>query len=430
MARPKKELVPSAPLNRASSLVARMQHGGGSIVTASQAMDKWKYIDFANPRCDLPTLTLEWCFGARGLLAGRIMQLRATYSKGKSSFMYYMYACAQLRNDAYCFHVETEGAAAPPDFVASFGCNPDNLAIAEISSLEECLGRIDEVIREIRGGGKGSIDPETGRNKKSVYTDPLDPTMTAPLIVGIDSLSSLGIESKVEQDIMDMTKRGGISAHTLVLRDYFRNRVGLYRDTQTLAMFATHETAKIETGVKSFGGPKKSSLAQEAIAIHGTYAADFDSNKWVDKEAGEQIGSKISIFTTKNKLSPRYRKVEMFMRNNLGFDLLETDVNFLVSHASSPFTKDECKRVNGGIKCTPLNDKTFKSNEEFLRALYGHTDLIMSLREKLRIRGYGFKFETDYQAKLTEQEMAALAEGRTDIATEEEPSDGVDGNQG
>ena len=428
MAKAKKELVPSAPVNRASSLVARMQQSGTSICTASQAMDKWRYIDFANPQADLPSLTLEWCFGARGLLAGRIMQLRATYSKGKSSFMYYMYACAQRpKIDGYCFHVETEGAAAPPDFVASFGCNPNNLAIAEINSLEDCLGRIDEVIREIRGGSKGSIDPETGRPKKTIYTDPLDSEMKAPILVGIDSLSSLGIDSKVEQDIMDMTKRGGISAHTLILRDYFRNRVGLYRDSQALALFATHETAKIETGVKSHGGPKKSSLAQEAIAIHGTYAADFDSTVWQDKEAGVQLGSKISVYTTKNKLSPRYRKIEMFMRTNMGFDLIESDVNFLVGHAASPFTKDECKRVNGGVKCTPLNDKTYKSGEDFLRALYGNTDLISAIREKMRIRGFGFKFETDYQSRLSELEAAAAAKGEHDIPTEE--TDGLAGDK-
>jgi len=116
------------------------------------------------------------------------------------------------------------------------------------------------------------------------------------------------------------------------------------------------------------------------------------------------------------------------MRTNMGFDMIESDVNFLCSHAASPFTPEECKRVNGSVKCTPLSDKTFKSSEEFLRTLYGNTDLLMAIREKLRIRGFGFRFETDYQSKLNDLEAQAAAKGEHEMPTEE--PDGLAGDQG
>lgn len=412
MARPKKELIPTAPLSRASALIERLQQTNPSVCSASQVMTRWRYIDFVNPLAKLPCISLEWLFGARGLLAGRIMQLRATYSKGKSSFMYLVYAMAQMMSDAYCFHVETEGAAAPGDFIASFGCNPDQLVIDEIASLEECLGRIDEVIAQIRGGRGGEVDPETGKQRKTKYTDPLDAAMAAPIVAGIDSLSSLGLEEQVNQDIADMTKTPASAQHARKLRDYLRRRVSLFRDAQALIMLTAHETAKIEHGKKAFGGPKKSSMADEAIGIHATYALDVDSQTWADREAGVTHGSRISLYTTKNKLSPRYRRLELFMRTNHGFDLIETDYEFLKSHAASPMNGKitirggNCK--DPGIVCADLSDKAFKSKEEFLRAFYNNTDLVMSLREQMRIRGCGFAFETQYQNKLDEAEAAGI----------------------
>ncbi len=437
MARAKKELIPSTPVNRISSLITRMQKSGSVICSAGDMMSRWRYIDFCNPRLSVPSISMEWLFGARGLLAGRIIQLRATFSKGKSSFMYYMYSCAQKpATDAYCFHVETEGAAAPADFIASFGCSPDKLAVAEIQSLEGCLSQIDEVIAEIRGGRGGGIDPETKKQRKTKYTDPLDVEMKAPIIMGVDSLSSLGLDDKVNEDVADLTKHGAISSHSRMLREHLRNRVGVYRDAQALIMLASHETVKMEIGKKSFGGPQKNSLGQEAIGVHATYGVDVDSHNWVDKERGVQLGSKISYHTFKNKLSPRYRKLDVFMRIDSGFDMVETDVQFLLDHPQSPFTSEECWRqggVNSGIKCPVLSDKVFRTNEDFIRALYANTELVMKLREKLRIRGFGFAFETDYQKGLDQLEADAVARGvpmdAVDIPTEED-ADGLAGDKG
>lgn len=399
MGRPKKVSQPSAPVSRSAALLQRLQENTSTgICSASQLMNKWRYIDFVNPRDRLPCLSMEWLFGSRGLLAGRILQLRATYSKGKSSFMYLQYAAAQLMSNAYCLHIETEGAASPADYIASFGCNPNDLLIAEIPSLEDCLAKVDEIICQIRGGFGGDVNDQ-GRTVKTKFTDPLDPSMESPIVIGIDSLSSLGAESGVNVDIADVGSSSALSYHTRKLREYFRDRVGRFRDTQTILMLTSHETAKIETGPKrSFGGPQKSSLAQEAIGIHATYGIDVSSVPYWNKAEGKQLGDVVTLKTFKNKLAPRHRELSLYLVWNSGFDLVKTDCEFLLNHGASPFKKGEDIYAHAhGITCKPLSDKPFKTQAEFLQALYGNTDFVMSLRERMRIRGCGFEFESKFQ---------------------------------
>lgn len=417
----KKELIPTTE-SKHDQLVGRLRKNSErSVCTASDLMKTWRYIDLINPKEDLPCLSLEWLFGCRGLLAGRILQLRATYSKGKSSFMMLVYGAAQKIADAFCYHVETEGAAAPPDYIESFGCEPEKLIIDEIDSLEECLEQLDVTVAEIRGGFGGTTSAATGRKVKSKFTDPLDPNLESPIVMGIDSLSSLGLEGRVEEDVADMTKTSALASHSRKIREYFRDRVARFKKTQALLMLTSHETAKIATGGMGGGGPQKSSLAQEAIAIHATYALDLRSKAYRDKDKGEQLGDIVTLKTTKNKLAPKNRELDMYLVWNQGFDLIKTDAEFLISHGSSPFTKQECYRHSHGITCKPLSDKSFKTDEEFIRALYADKELLNAIREKMRIRGYGFGFEARYTPSLDEIEDNADSE-------ESDLPDGVEGS--
>jgi len=392
----KKELI-KTPISKNEMLLQRLAANSSSIMSASASMNSWRYIDFYNPLAELPCITLEWLFGARGLLAGRILQLRATYSKGKSSWMYLQYAAAQALAKAFCLHIETEGASAPPDYIASFGANPNELMVAELTSLEECLERIDDVICQVRGGFGGSVNAE-GRAIKSKYDDPIDRDKEHPLIIGIDSMSSLGTRARVDTDVIDADATSQISYHTKKLREWFRDRVGRLRDTQTLLMMTSHETTKIETGFKkSFGGPGKTSLAQEAIGIHGTYGIDLDLKAWTDKEAGVRKGDIITMSTFKNKLSPRGRRGTLYLLSGQGFDLIKSDVEFLMTDPASPFTKEELYRHSRGISCKALSEQTFPNDAEFLHAFYANKDLLAACREKMRIRGFGFDFESKFQ---------------------------------
>ena len=415
MAAKKKELTPTPSSSMHDRLLQRLEKNG-AITSASASMTKWRYVDFYNPTGKLPCITLEWLFGARGLLAGRVAQLRAAFSKGKSSYMYLTYAAAQALFDAFCFHIETEGALSPADYIASFGCDPAKLLVSELSSLEDCLETVDQLVCDIRGGFGGGVTPE-GRPQKTKFDDPVDPGNLNPIVIGIDSMSSLGIRSSVDLDVVDADHTAQISYHTKKIREYFRNRVGRFRDTQTLMLMSSHETAKIETGFKkSFGGPQKTALAQEAIGIIATYGIDLNLTPYIDKDLGVRKGDLISFETFKNKISPRGRQAKLYLEWNKGFDLIKTDVEFLMG-PNSPFKGDEVRRHSHGISCKLLGDKTFKSDEEFLRAFHDNQDMVQSWREAARIRGFGFDFEAKYAI-----DPAKLDDEKAESAVTEEPA--------
>lgn len=415
----KEKLVSSAPIRKGSALLERLRSNHDNVHTSASAMREMRYVDVWNPIQDIPSIAQEYLVGAKGWVAGRICQERATFSKGKSSFMYLQYASAQKRNGGYCMHIETEGAASPADWVASFGCDPNELIMVESKSLDECLELIDETVCEIRGGFGGSVG-DSGRAVKSKFTDPLDPGMEHPILIGVDSLSQLAQEDKVNQDIMDMSKAAQPGVMAKKMREYFRARVQRFQQKQACLFLTTHETQKIATGPMAFGGSQKTSLAQEAIGISATYAYDISTSAWKDNRTGDVIGNETRLKCFKNKYSGdkfggSVREVSLFLDIGKGFDLIHSDSEFLLKHPNSPFNQkfglfDQASapvRNSAGIKCLALSDKTFKSEEEFIRAFYANEDMLMSCRQALNFRGFGFDFETKWMGIEEHQQEEA-----------------------
>ena len=411
MAKKEKLVSSGAPIRGGSALLERLRANHDNVDTAASAMERVSYVDVWNPTKDIPSIAMEYLIGAKGWLAGRVCQERANFSKGKSSFMYLQYGAAQKRHGAYCMHVETEGACSPADWVASFGCNPEELIMSETKSLDECLAMIDEVVCEIRGGFGGSVG-DSGRASKTKYTDPLDPDMEHPIMIGVDSLSQLAQEEKVNQDVADMsrTSQPGIMARKM--REWFRLRVQRMRQCKACLFLTSHETQKIATGPAAFAGPQKTAVAQDAVGISATYAYDFSAKDQYDPRTGDKTGSEVNLKCFKNKWSGDKfggvtREVKLYLVNGSGFDLVHSDAEFLIKHPVSPFAEkfglfDRAQvptRTSAGIKCTLLSDKTFKSEEDFIRAFYANEDLLMCCRQALRLRGFGFDFETSWKNK-------------------------------
>lgn len=429
MAKPTKGLIKSgAPVRNGSALLERLRQNRDNVETAATIMENARYVDVWNPIADLPSIAMEYLVGAKGWLAGRICQERATFSKGKSSFMYLQYAAAQKKTGAYCMHVETEGAASPADWVASFGCDPAELIMVESKSLDDCLGLVDETVCQIRGGFGGSVG-ESGRATKTKFTDPLDPQMEHPIMIGIDSLSQLDSEDKAERDVADMSKAAQPGFIAKKMREWFRIRVQRLRATQTCLFLTTHETSKIATGPMPVGpGQQRTSVAAEAIGINATYAYDLRVNKWKGSN-GDILGNETTFTCFKNKWSGdkfggTIREVPLHLRVGQGFDLIHSDAEFLIKHPNSPFSEkmglfdrnQAPQRNSMGIKCPLLSDKTFRSEEEFIRALYANTDLHMALREALRLRGFGFKFESSWQQQDADGQQAEEAKREAENA--------------
>ena len=404
----KKEL----PLSRMEMLQQRLAKSEFGIQTAADFMDTIRYLDFCDPNTGLPTISQEWLIGSRGFIAGRLTAMKATYSKGKSSYLYLQYGAAQRKSDAFCFHIETEGAPSPADRVRSLGADPKKLLQSECGSLDDCFAQIDTMICEIRGGFGGSIGA-TGRVIKTRFTDPVDPDCESPILIGVDSLSELDLEKTSQQDVMDTGKVTGIGEVARAVRKFIKGRAMRLKQTQTALFITAHETEKIQQMPSFGGGDNKSFVAENAVAGAATFGINFAKpSNWYNKSTGDLLGTILHLSTFKNKWNPKPGSLDLFLTPYNGFDMIHTDATFLLDSDNSPFKNkkfgllnkdgelfETCRDTRGRIICTALRDKTaggFSSEEEFVRAFYENEDILSSCRERMRIRGFGHDWEDKY----------------------------------
>ena len=391
-----------------------------SVTKITDYFNNMKYIDMYDPVNNRPCMAMEWMLGARGFPAGKVYQLRASFSSGKSSFLYYVYACAlrgstQKDRKAWVAHIETEGAPNPPDYIARFGVDPNLFMYVKANGLNDLFKRIDTFDMALHGGRDGTVNPETGRVMKSKFTkeNALDPDMKKTTIVGIDSLSNVG--SDAGDDFVDLDKSEKPGGDSKDVRRFFRAREQDY-DRHQLTMFVTtHETTEIKTGGAGYGGPKPTARNQKALGMALTVGIQtFESDKpdWKNETTKEIYGSKQHMTTFKSKLSPRNRHIVLYRKLLGGYDLAETDLQFFMGDpknnncTENPFmpggflcpegAKCGITKVRGGYSAPMISDKVFKSADEFIEALYSDKDRLRKIRECLRIRGFGFDFETKY----------------------------------
>ena len=142
-----------------------------------------------------------------------------------------------------------------------------------------------------------------------------------------------------------------------------------------------------------------------------TVALDTKDFPWKDADKNV-LGSKQILTTFKSKLAPKNRTVTLFRKDLGGYDMAETDLQFFLGDpknnncSNNPFApggflcpdgaKHGITRVRGGWSAPMISDKVFKTADEFVEALYSDEERVKKIREHLRIRGFGFDFETKY----------------------------------
>ena len=413
MGRKKKDEGSNDPIQNALSVLTRQatknKKTGMGFSTVTKDMDSWRWIDFCDPLFHTPCLLLEYLWGARGLLAGRLMKIEAEQGVGKSSFIMLMYAIAQQMHDAWCLHAEGEGATAPPDFIASFGCNPAKILTLKLSvrSIESCFNTLDFQTYTIRR-------PASGPDDKDV----IDPGKLKPILAGIDSISSFGSEDNMEDEGITEVSQGGLGAHARFIGKFLRDRWSLFEERDVLMMVIAQLRDKIDTGPRFPGmpppqGDKQTTLAARPLNYHASYRLDMRSKplKYGAEKQYEQYGELVTMKVIKNKLSPKGKSIEVPLVWNAGFDLLIPTFNLLkeISPATLPDGRVfNMSAASGYVNCDVLDiksDKSVNKERNAVLKLYepGYMPVLMGLREVLRIRGFGFKFETDY--KMTQAEI-------------------------
>lgn len=406
---PRKKLVPDGPARGSmASLVARMAANGIQAVSGEDYSKTWRFLTFADPKTGLPSIAHEWLIGASGFRAGTVNQFRGLAAAGKSSLCMLEYASAYRNEKAFCAHLETEGGGMSNTRIAEFGLRPADLVIPDdVYSFEDAVAFVDTFRCIIRGGDGGSIN-ELGRKSATKFKaeDAEDPECTRPILIGIDSLSNLGKDDDVNTDVADMSKAKQPGWFPRQIKAWLRDREKKY-ERQLVTLFLTsQETVKIGTGGGMYAPPEKTSVAGDAIKFFASIAIDMSIKDWKDR-SGVKIGREMMLKTFKSKISGAYgHKVSFFLTDDNGFDFIHSDAEFLLGK-DSPFADGRgifrgerlCYRHANGITCRPLGDRSFRTEEEFVRAFYDNRDVLDTCRDGLRIWGYGLPHEVKYHGQ-------------------------------
>lgn len=348
--------------------------GYGSVAST---VDDYRWIDFIDPKLNCPALLLEWLWGGRGMLAGRMLKIEAPEGTGKSSYLMLQYAMGQKSHNAFCLHEETEYALAPPDYIASFGADPRKIIFPkiEIRSLENLLADIDWTCAQIR--------------------QEVDPDKQYPIIAGLDSISAAGIDEGIEEESFDMSK-GTMGEHSRIVSKYFRDRFGILVGQDVLLVIIAQQRDKINSG--GFARPgetKTTTIAAKPLDYHASYRLSMFNTPI--RENGKQVGATVSLEVKKNKISPKGKQAQIPLYWNRGFDLQAPCVdilsrNPLILPCGETFTIDQTSY----LKCPMLNFSERSGPEaknNLMQAIYANPDLLQQLREALQVRGFGFQFE-------------------------------------
>ena len=407
----KRKLQPDAPARGSvASLLSRMAGSFGTSATTAEEYSKtWRFLTFMDPKTGLPSIAHEYIVGAAGFRAGTVNQLRGLAGTGKSSLIMLEYASAIRNGGAYCAHLETEGSGMSNDRVAEFGVSPDSLVIPdEADSFESAVAFVDTFRCLIRGGLGGTVN-DLGRKSatKFLREEAEDPECTKPILIGIDSLSNLAKDDDTNLDVTDPTKAKPPGWLPRQIKVWLREKAKRYeRDLLTLFL-TSQETVKIATGPGAFGPPEKTCVAGDAIKFFDSTAISLSIKDWKDRY-GNPVGREMMLSNFKSKISGATgRRVSFFLTDHDGFDMIHTDAEFLLGK-TSPFADGAglfngerlCYRHANGISCRPLSDKSFKTEEEFIRAFYDNRDLVDTCRDWLRIKGYGLPHEDRYRSQF------------------------------
>jgi RecA/RadA recombinase len=389
MVRKKKEAAPDgamtldAGFDKLLELAEKDAKRKSDFYRAADEMSTWRYVDFCDLSKSRPCLPLEHLHGTRGFLCGRVVKYDSNEQAGKSSILLMNIGMAQKTTGVWASLWETEKTVPPPDYVFSVGCDPKRLLISKPDTVDSCTDEMVDFIRTVRVG--------------------IDPDKKHPIYVGVDSISGLGA-NELEVNEGDKKSKAGLGFHSRMFAKFFREKFKLCSRDDVVFFASAQIKANISTSSMpgmGGGGKKTTSMAEAPFAFHATWRIHLYHSTARDTD-GRELGEMITMFVEKNKLGPKHRSLKVLLRNfedvpegESRWDFTQANIDLLFG-PNCPFEDEEYKNAGGWYSHRALNGGKSMHKEDFVNKFYENEELIMRCREKLRIRGFGFDFETHY----------------------------------
>lgn len=385
---------------------AEKKDNGISHMSVCSNLEKdWRWVDFVNVRTGSPILCLEWVFRCRGLVQGRYGVTHAKQHAGKTALLLSFMGMAQKQNGRG-FLVESENALPNAAYIASTGCDPDNMVVTQPATIGRALDDISQTAQMLRS------DPAQLK---------LDPKQESILFYGLDSVSGFADSASNAsftkgESLMD--QNGTLAEHAKTIAKFARNANAM-RDLRMIVWFTAQPKTNILTGMAAkmakFSAPKETFMAEKPLCFHASWVLNLVA-KPIKDATGAYMGNMLTIRVEKNKLGIKRDLEDIPYIPNLGFDWVAADYEWMKTNfkpGCAPLSRGthlELSEPGGRITCPAVlgSEKlpnTGKGRAEFLSMVYQSAPLIEEIRETHRVLGFGLPFERDWQHMST---MAAV----------------------
>ena len=257
-------------------------------------------------------LSLDMALGLGGVPKGRIIEVYAPESSGKTTVALHMVAEVQKRGGIAGF-IDAEHALDPV-YAKNIGVDIDNLYISQPDNGEQALEITETMVRS------GAVD-----------------------IIIVDSVAALVPKAEIDGDMGD--SHVGLQAR--LMSQALRKLTAVTSKSNCTVIFINQLREKI--GVM-FGNPE-TTTGGRALKFYSSIRLDVRRIETL-KQSGEMVGNRTKIKVVKNKIAPPFKEAEFDIMFGEGIsregDILDLAVNTGVVNKSGAWYAYNGEKIGQG----------------------------------------------------------------------------------
>jgi recombination protein RecA len=214
------------------------------------------------------SLKLDRDLGCGGIPRGRITEIYAQESVGKTTIALHAIADAQAKGETAVF-IDAEHAL-DPEYARSLGVDIDNLIISQPDNGEQALEILETFVRSAAIG-----------------------------IIVVDSVAALVPKAEIEGDMGD----AHMALQARLMSQALRKVTGPIHNTNTAVIFIN----QLRENIGAMGyGPKTTTTGGKALKFYATVRISMAKMQQI-KQGDDVIGNIIKAKVEKNKLAPPFK---------------------------------------------------------------------------------------------------------------------------